>query len=629
MALKALAMAAIPNAFGDPVSGRYYGPLNVVEAHMFIGTVPVFLAFFGALKRNVKMPRGARTFFVGYIVVATLILFRDSVFLDFFGSLPGVKGSAIARFRSVYLFGLAVLAAFGFETMTFKPAKRLTSSGIAVVAAGAAFLLAYGLAVQELLETANGEGARSEFVPSALVASVVLGVGVVTYAATRMRLVPPALAVLVLSGAAFLQSGLFGWQIFPRVEPDRYVPETAAHTWLEQEQDLERSVLHFPVLFPGASGYYGLRTVTGRGFHAPSWSELLLTADPKAFRLSPTYSSLDLKNPAIATSPILDRFAARFIVLPIGTPPLGEQQELSPFVGSITLNNGESATASVKVDGMRAIGVRLNNAPIDTVAPFPQLTATIRTVEGEVFTTQRRIRAKTTDEIFFFPIADAETIPSEHPIEIEFTLSDARQPIELAVDELGTPALSMVLPGPDGYEVVFADGVYAMVRPNALDRFRWVPHAQVEPDSDERLRLLAEGLNPDIVLLSEATELSGGGAGRVVSVDNTDSDYLYITVEADGPGWFVVADKMQLVWKARVDGEPVPLLDADHAFVAMHLEPGVHQIELIHQPSLETPGRLVTIVGLVGLALFVWGAALWGRLRGVSPQRRDPITDIL
>jgi hypothetical protein len=72
------------------------------------------------------------------------------------------------------------------------------------------------------------------------------------------------------------------------------------------------------------------------------------------------------------------------------------------------------------------------------------------------------------------------------------------------------------------------------------------------------------------------------------------------------PAWVVLTDTWFPGWRARLDGRPIPLWRADHAFRAVQVPPGRHEIEMRFEPgSLRLGGALSALAGLAVLALAV------------------------
>jgi len=85
-----------------------------------------------------------------------------------------------------------------------------------------------------------------------------------------------------------------------------------------------------------------------------------------------------------------------------------------------------------------------------------------------------------------------------------------------------------------------------------------------------------------------------------------------VTIRAvlDRPGYLVLADTWYPGWEAVADGEPVPILRANHAFRAIYLGAGEHTVEMVYRPLSVRVGvvvSLATLVGLVGGLVFTCG----------------------
>jgi hypothetical protein len=72
------------------------------------------------------------------------------------------------------------------------------------------------------------------------------------------------------------------------------------------------------------------------------------------------------------------------------------------------------------------------------------------------------------------------------------------------------------------------------------------------------------------------------------------------------PGYLVLAYTYYPGWRATVDGRPTEILRANYAFMALPLEPGEHQVMLRYQPMSLTLGAgisglsLLVVIGIVG-----------------------------
>jgi Bacterial membrane protein YfhO len=93
-----------------------------------------------------------------------------------------------------------------------------------------------------------------------------------------------------------------------------------------------------------------------------------------------------------------------------------------------------------------------------------------------------------------------------------------------------------------------------------------------------------------------------------------------VETRAEGKRLLVLTDVYYPGWTASVDGAPVPVLRADHAFRAVAVPPGRHIVEFRYRPDSIRYGAILSGAGLVLLGLLLWPR--WPKRR----YRRDSIT---
>jgi uncharacterized membrane protein YfhO len=105
-------------------------------------------------------------------------------------------------------------------------------------------------------------------------------------------------------------------------------------------------------------------------------------------------------------------------------------------------------------------------------------------------------------------------------------------------------------------------------------------------------------LPPQVVVLSEQAEhVTGSYGGEATISEITDTyDELAITIFSEDPGYLVVADALQDGWVASVNGEPAPLINADHAVVAVPIPAGISKVELAYSPAGLRVGVVVSML---------------------------------
>jgi hypothetical protein len=113
----------------------------------------------------------------------------------------------------------------------------------------------------------------------------------------------------------------------------------------------------------------------------------------------------------------------------------------------------------------------------------------------------------------------------------------------------------------------------------------------------------AEVLLADCAAAPPATEAAREVSARIV-VDAPDRVVVHAT--SDAAAWLVLTDTWFPGWRARVGGVETPVLRADHAFRAVALAPGQHDVEFTFRPRRLAAGVAITLLaGAIVVALLL------------------------
>lgn len=96
------------------------------------------------------------------------------------------------------------------------------------------------------------------------------------------------------------------------------------------------------------------------------------------------------------------------------------------------------------------------------------------------------------------------------------------------------------------------------------------------------------------VILEGGTPLDQPPGESALEVQRYDLNDVAFRVSTDRPAYFFLSDVYHPDWQATVDGQPAPILVANYAFRAVHLEPGTHDIAMTYRPTGWTAGVLLT-----------------------------------
>jgi hypothetical protein len=157
---------------------------------------------------------------------------------------------------------------------------------------------------------------------------------------------------------------------------------------------------------------------------------------------------------------------------------------------------------------------------------------------------------------------------------------------------------TLVHDGPDAR--VYAD-------PRALPRAFVVFRARCADDAAglALVRERAVDVREEVVLAGcAAPPLAGPPGPASVEVRESAPARVRLATETGAPGWLVLTDTWFPGWRARMDGADTRLWRADHAFRAVQVPAGRHEIEMRFEPvSLRLGAALSALAGLVAAAL--------------------------
>jgi hypothetical protein len=97
--------------------------------------------------------------------------------------------------------------------------------------------------------------------------------------------------------------------------------------------------------------------------------------------------------------------------------------------------------------------------------------------------------------------------------------------------------------------------------------------------------------------------------GPDLIVKRTGPDCVSVEVSMVDSGYLVLNDTYYPGWRATVDGERAPILTANHAFRAVYLEPGYHDVVFMYMPLSFRIGAGISAGAL--LFLFVSLVVVW------------------
>ena len=139
--------------------------------------------------------------------------------------------------------------------------------------------------------------------------------------------------------------------------------------------------------------------------------------------------------------------------------------------------------------------------------------------------------------------------------------------------------------------------LWVYVLKDAFGRGYLVDGAEVLKSDEEVLEALgrrtAEDFRGSVLLSAEDENVgngepvrAGGSGGKRVTLREYGPDRLVFEVETLGAAYLVVNNTYSRHWTARVEGRPVPVLRANHAFQAVRIDSGRQQVVLQYEDRI-------------------------------------------
>lgn len=153
--------------------------------------------------------------------------------------------------------------------------------------------------------------------------------------------------------------------------------------------------------------------------------------------------------------------------------------------------------------------------------------------------------------------------------------------------------------------------VYIYQNPQWLPRAYFVTKAIDVPSPEAMLNIITSGIfNPkeEVLLEQKIGNPNRGGKGEVKIISYQDAQ---IVLEADSlnGGFLVLSDSYYPGWKALVDNQEKPILQANYNYRALELEPGFHRIIFSYQPQSVKLGQIISVSFLV--IVLIAGVVFW------------------
>lgn len=157
-------------------------------------------------------------------------------------------------------------------------------------------------------------------------------------------------------------------------------------------------------------------------------------------------------------------------------------------------------------------------------------------------------------------------------------------------------------------------------RLTALPRATFVRAVDIAADKDARLRLLGRrdrDVATRVVLEASDSVVPTplvGARGEVTVISHSD-ERVVLRVRCDADGYVRLADPYDAGWRVTVNGEPRPVLAADHYLRAVYVGAGEHEVVFTYDAFRTRWPRYTSLIALLAIAVLVSGRGSHRRSR--------------
>jgi hypothetical protein len=636
-----------PDGFGNPVHGTTWDPhSNYNESNNYIGLLPLLLVPFALLVRD-RAQRRLGLFLVALSIGAAGIAYHWPIIYEIGTALPLMRIGANQRMILLMQFALALLAAGGAEVLwrRLAPRRRL----LAVLAAGTGAVLLLGVVVpwalaHSFFQVPDVHKVANRAWQEAILRTLLLTLGggaglagIIALGRARLRVARGLLALLPLVIGADLWQARGDYN--PTIAPADYFPATRVTRYLQAQPGPFRVAATSDLFVPETNLAYGLADL--RGYDA---------LEPRLFNDVAVHIGRPLVPPGTGgfhpfinlQTRVINVLNVRYVLMAGETDPNyypdTKQEENNDTVGEIRGDRrpGQIFTATrdnlarIEVLGATYLhplsGQLIFHLKTDPSAPTDLVTQALdaKWLPNNQYwaITFPPIRDSQDKSFYFYfespdaPEGGAATLwfswDDVYPDGTRTNQGNANQ------GDLTFRAWSLLDPDEPWFVRVLdggAAGASIWENRQALPR-AWLTHAvKVLPDTDDQMgqlrqppfdragtALLTEPLPPPL-RLPTAPPPAGSDT---VTITRYEPETVEIATRSPAPGLLILADQVFPGWSATVDGQPAPILTANHTLRAVYLPAGDHVVRYHYAPLSFTLGALLSATGLViGAALLV------------------------
>lgn len=658
----------IPGYYGG-ISTPYWGSVNLVETSGYVGVASLVLALIALERLRYRAwCSPGYLYSLGLTGVSLSVTYGLKPLSTVITMLPGLQLAINTRLIGVAAFGLAFLAAYGLEFLQnlasqhhrFKALVRILGASLllASLAIGveiywsvspswpAAFnkeitgVFSQPSSLKVTMWSALHHGSWPMLLSGAMFGGQLVAI-IALCAAYQRTLLSPVVTFFALISLITVDLFSFAYWYLPVSQLSKAYPVTPVLQMALTQSQPDRFLAISGHILPGnTTSVYNLYNAGGHSIYHPArYIKYLSLLDPNVWnRKAHGTNILVGQHISDFESRLIDLLSVRYILdVPVPKESLKERFAASQTISEIaggeiygSIQQGQTFVATAanlqQVDLLLATYARTNHQEVifhlKTRPDTPEELVRISIPASQIVDNQWA-------SFTFTPIKDSagrsfyfylESPSSRHgdAITIWSTKGDNYpigqrylngKPVE---GDLAFRAIAnSYIPSKFNFinlapEMVVFENTMAMPRAYA------VPHSLVLTDEAEILRRLQ---SPDFdpyqtVIIEETPPVDKpkdnfAFNSEYVQITHYEPNRIEIEATLPASGWVVLTDVNYPGWCAQVDGQPIPVYQANYLFRAVPLHAGKHTVIFYFQPTIVLYGVIISFVTLLGLLIIV------------------------
>lgn len=297
----------IPDFFGNPATGNYWGVWNYGEFIGYIGVFGFVLAAIGI---------SGETFFWWILIILSLVFAVDSPIshLPYLWHIPLLSSFQPTRLIAVVDLSLSVLASYGL-TAVLSGKRKKTGIAVSLIVGSVFAVLWFVVLGHGGISVENAAIARRNLVLPTLLFIGFCAIWMFRYMQVfrTKKYTVPLVSCLVI---VFLMFDLFrfGWKFTPFTDEAYFFPTTSIITYLQKQDGPYRiMVTDDRILPPNVSGFYGIESIAGYDpIHSSRYEEFIAAMERGNADIKGPFGFNRIMSPKNSASPLTALLDVRF-----------------------------------------------------------------------------------------------------------------------------------------------------------------------------------------------------------------------------------------------------------------------------------------------------------------------------